>query len=202
MTEFNPLIPRDVSPWTTKQKVARMLWAMVEKTLFRLSFHNWYLYRALILRRFGAKIGRKARIRRTVKIEIPWNLTIGDEVIVGDDAILYALGPITIGHRTMISQYVHLCAGTHDHRFKTYPQIRPPIVIGDDCWIAAGAFVGPGVTIGDRSVVSARASVFKDVPSDVIVLGNPSTVISTRVFEGKLPGAPVPANTEMPLDKM
>jgi len=193
MSDFNPLIPRDVSPWTTKEKVARMIWAMVEATLFRLSFHDWYRWRAFLLRRFGAKIGRKARIRRTVRIEIPWNLTLGDDVIVGDGAILYALGPISIGDRSMISQYVHLCAGTHDHRFKTYPQMRPPISIGADCWIAAGAFIGPGVTIGDRSVVSARAGVFKDVPTDVIVLGNPATVISSRVFEGKLPGAPVPA---------
>jgi putative colanic acid biosynthesis acetyltransferase WcaF len=193
MSDFNPLIPRDVSPWTTKQKVARMIWAMVETTLFRLSFHNWYPWRAMLLRMFGAKIGRNARIRRTVRIEIPWNLHLGDDVIVGDGAILYALGPITIGDRVMISQYVHLCAGSHDHRFRSYPQTRPPIKIGEDCWIAAGAFIGPGVTVGNRTVVGARAGVFKDVPGDVIVGGNPSKVLKPRIFEGKLAGEAVPA---------
>jgi putative colanic acid biosynthesis acetyltransferase WcaF len=165
---------------------------MVEATLFRLSFHNWYPWRAFLLRQFGATIGKNARIRRTVRIEIPWNLTLGDDVIVGDGAILYALGNIRIGDRTMVSQYVHLCAGSHDHRFKSYPQTRPPIVIGADCWIAAGAFIGPGVTVGDRSVVGARAGVFRDVPSDVIIGGNPAKVIKARIFEATLPYPPPP----------
>ena len=155
MSDLNPLIPRDASPWTTKEKVVRMIWAMVQGTLFRLSFHDWYAWRAMLLRQFGAKIGKNPRIRRTVVTEIPSNLNLGDDVIIGDGAILYALGPITVGDRVMISQYVHLCAGSHDYRFSSYPQTRPPITIGNDCWIAAGAFIGPGVKIGERCVIGA-----------------------------------------------
>ena len=121
-----------------------MMWAIVQATLFRLSFHNWYGWRAKILRLFGAKIGNNLRIRRTATIEIPSNLVIGDDVIIGDGAILYALGTITLGDRVMISQYVHLCAGSHDHRYSTYPQTRPPVTIEKDCWVAAAAFIGPG----------------------------------------------------------
>jgi putative colanic acid biosynthesis acetyltransferase WcaF len=175
-----PLRPQ--SEWTARQKVERLAWAIVQGTVFRFSFHNWYPLRALILRAFGAKVGRNLRIRRSARIEIPANLDLGDDVIIGDAAILYALGPIKIGDRCLISQYAHLCAGSHDYRFADYPLLRLPIAIGKDCWIATDAFVGPGVTVGDRTMVGARASVFSDLPPDVIVSGNPAKVIKAREF--------------------
>ena len=177
-----PVLPRHVSAWTTRQKVARLAWATVQMTAFRLSFHDWYGWRAALLRRFGATVGRGVRVRRTARVEIPWHLTLGDDVIVGDGVILYALGPITIGPRTMVSQYAHLCAGTHDYRVPSFPLLRPPITVGADCWVAADAFVGPGVTVGDRAVVGARAAVFKDVPAGMVVGGNPARVIKSREF--------------------
>ncbi len=176
---------RNVSPWTRRQKIARLLWAMVHATVFRLSFHTMYGFRAAVLRAFGARLGGNVRIRRTVRIEIPWNLTIGDDVSIGDEAILYALGPITIGNRSFVSQYAHLCAGTHDYTSPDYPLLRPPIVIGEDCWIAADAFIGPGVTVGDRTVVGARSSVFKDLPPDVVAAGTPAKPIKPRVLHAR-----------------
>jgi putative colanic acid biosynthesis acetyltransferase WcaF len=166
---------------------------MATATLFRPSFHNWYGFRAWLLRLFGARLGNNVRVRRTAKIEIPWNLDIGDDVSIGDSAILYSLGPIKIGARSFLSQYAHLCAGSHDSQHVNYPLLRPPITIGTDCWIAADAFVGPGVTIGDRTVVGARASVFSDLPSDVIAVGNPAKPIKPRTWAAGAapPGAPV-----------
>jgi putative colanic acid biosynthesis acetyltransferase WcaF len=172
--------PRNQSPYTRKQQLGRLLWAVVYRLVFRCTFHNWYGLRAAILRSFGAKLGRNVRFRRTVKIEIPWNLLIGDDVSIGDEAILYSLGMIAIGNRSFLSQYAHLCAGTHDHTSPVYPLIREPITIGEDCWIAADAFVGPGVTIGDRTVLGARASAFSDLPPDVIAVGNPAKPIKPR----------------------
>jgi putative colanic acid biosynthesis acetyltransferase WcaF len=178
MTPSTP--QRNVSPWTRGEKIRRLLWAIVYNTIFRFTFHTWYGLRASLLRMFGAKLGRNVRIRRTVHIEIPWNLDIGDDVSIGDEAVLYSLGPIKIGARSFVSQYGHLCAGTHDHTHRDYPLLRPPIVVGDDCWIAADAFVGPGVTIGDRTVLGARASAFSDLPPDVIAVGNPAKAVKPR----------------------
>jgi putative colanic acid biosynthesis acetyltransferase WcaF len=148
-----------------------------------MTFHNWYASRACLLRLFGGQIGRNVRLRRTVKIEIPWNLRIADDVSIGDEAILYSLGIIEVGARTFISQYAHLCAGTHDYTRRDYPLQKLPVVIGSDCWIATDAFVGPGVTIGDRSVVGARSSVFKDVACDLVVAGNPARTIKPRELQ-------------------
>ncbi len=174
---------RNVSPWTAREKVGRLLWGCVSCCIFRLTFHNWYKLRAAILRLFGAKLGRNVRIRRTVRIEVPWNLDLGDDVSVGDQAILYSLGPIHIGARSFLSQYAHLCAGSHDLTRSDYPLLRPPITIGQDCWIATDAFVGPGVTIGDRTVLGARASAFSDLPADVIAVGNPAKPLKPRPFD-------------------
>lgn len=178
--------PRSVSPWTRREKIGRLLWMFVRATLFRWSFHNWYAWRRLVLRAFGARIGRCVRIRPTVSIEIPWNLAIGDDTSIGDQAILYSLGNITIGRRVSISQYAHLCAGTHDYTTDAMTLLRPPINVEDEVWIAADAFIGPGVTIGARSVVAARSTVVKDVPPDQIVGGNPAKFIKPRMFHGSV----------------
>lgn len=161
----------------------RALWMIVRAGLFRPSFHNWYGWRRLLLELFGAKLGKGVRIRPTALVEIPWNLEIGDDVVVGDYAILYSLGKITIGRGATISQYAHLCAGTHDYTSRRFPLLKPPIVIGEEVWVAADAFVGPGVTLGDRSVVGARATVVKDVPADQVVIGPAATVIKERVYK-------------------
>jgi putative colanic acid biosynthesis acetyltransferase WcaF len=58
--------------------------------------------------------------------------------------------------------------------------LKSPIAVGDDAWICAEAFVGPGVTIGDRAIAAARAVVVNDVPGDVIVGGNPASLIKRR----------------------
>jgi len=173
---------RNVSPWTPREKWGRLLWQFAYTLVFRMTFHNWYGIRATLLRVFGAKVGRNVRVRRTTRIEIPWNLDLADDVSTGDGVILYALGPIRIGPRTFVSQYAHLCAGTHDPTSTDYPLIRSPITIGADCWVAADAFIGPGVTVGDGSVVGARAVVVSDVAPWTIVAGNPAKFIKPRVL--------------------
>jgi len=178
----DPPIELQGTQWSMRQNIVRALWMLIGRPLFRCSFHNWYRYRAFLLRRFGAKIGRRTVIRPTVRIEIPWLISIGDESLVGDYAILYSLGPITIGRRCVISQYAHLCAGSHDHTKRNFDLLRPPIVIGDEAWIAADAFVGPGVTVGARAVLGARSSAFKDLPSETICVGTPAIPVGRRVI--------------------
>lgn len=168
------------TPWTFRQQVFRAIWMLVGKPIFRVSFHNWYRFRAMLLRIFGAKVGRDVRIRPTVNIEVPWNLVIHDGVTVGDYAILYSLGTIEIGERTIVSQYAHLCAGTHDYTDRRFPLIRDPIIIGADAWIGADAFVGPNVRIGRLSVLGARSSAYKNLEPQMVYVGSPARPIKQR----------------------
>jgi putative colanic acid biosynthesis acetyltransferase WcaF len=129
---------------------------------------------------FGARIGRQVHIYPTVRITIPWNLTIGDQSAIGDRAILYALAPITVANQVTISQGAHLCAGTHDYRSSTMPLEKRPITIGPGAWICADAFIGPGVTIGAGAIAGARAVVMKNVEKNSIVVGNPAMKVGHR----------------------
>lgn len=170
----------EMSSWSFRAKAARAVWMLVGQPLFRASFHNWYAYRRMILRLFGARVGQRVRLRPSVHIEIPWNLRIDDDATVGDHAILYSLGTIHIGRRSIVSQYAHLCAGTHDYTDRTFPLLRTPITIGDDCWIGADAFVGPNVTVGALTVVGARSSAYRDLPPRTVCVGNPAKPVKER----------------------
>jgi putative colanic acid biosynthesis acetyltransferase WcaF len=171
---------RHKSPYTQKEKVARLLWSIVQGTAFRYSFHNWYGVRRALLNAFGAKLDKTARVRRTVRVEIPWNLTIGADSSVGDGAILYCLGPVTIGDRVGISQHAHLCAGSHDYTKPGMPLLRPPITIESDAWIAADAFVGPAVRVGEGAILGARGCAMQDLEPWSIYSGNPAKLVKPR----------------------
>ena len=113
-------------------------------------------------------------------IYFPWNLTVGDYAAIGEDALVYNLGPVTLGARVTVSQRAHLCAGTHDYADPAMPLEKPPIAVGAQAWICADAFVGPGVTVGDGAVVGARAVAVKDVPPWTVVAGNPARPVRPR----------------------
>jgi putative colanic acid biosynthesis acetyltransferase WcaF len=183
----DPIGRRLTSTWTFREKLKRQLWYVVEATLFRLSPRPWYRWRNWLLRRFGARVHATARIRSTVTVEVPWHLTVGAHTVVGDGAILYCLGPITLGARVMVSQYAHLCAGTHDYTRPDLPLLRPPIAVGDDAWVAADVFVGPGVTIGPGTVVGARSNVFGDLPAWKVCVGSPARPVKDRVLKTTVP---------------
>jgi putative colanic acid biosynthesis acetyltransferase WcaF len=133
-----------------------------------------------MLRLFGAKIGAQVHIHPSARIFLPWNLEIGDWSSVGFEALLYNLGPMKIGERVTISQRAHLCGGTHKFRESSMPLVRACITVGDEAWICADAFVGPGVTIGDRAVVGARAVVMRNVHPGKIVSGDPARETGER----------------------
>ena len=179
------LASRRISPYSTTEKIKRLLWGCVQATLFRASFHNWYGFRRALLRAFGASLAPTANVRRTVLIECPWNLSVGAESSIGDRAILYCLGPVQIGSRTTISQGAHLCAGTHDHRRASMPLVRATISIGDDVWIAADAFVGPGVTVGTGAILGARGVAMRDLAPWRIYAGNPAVSVRERAFDAR-----------------
>lgn len=175
-------LSRAVTPYTLSERVKRVLWNSLGQRLFRLTFHNWYGLRASILRAFGAKIGRNTRLRPSVLIEQPWNLTIGDNSSVGDRSIIYCLGKVWLGNNVSLSQMVHLCAGTHDYTRSDLPLLRPPITIENEVWLAADVFVGPNVTIREGVVVGARSSVLKDLPAWAVCAGSPAKPIKPRTL--------------------
>jgi putative colanic acid biosynthesis acetyltransferase WcaF len=176
---------RAARKWTRKELALRLLWD-IAWPLFAYSPRQFWAWRRLLLRCFGAKIGRQVHVYPSVAITIPWNITIGDLSAVGDRAILYALGPITIGREATISQGAHLCAGTHDYTQPEMPLIKSPIFVGDGAWICADAFIAPGVEVGAMAIVGARAVAIQTVAPGTIVVGNPAKRVKMRSSAGLL----------------
>jgi putative colanic acid biosynthesis acetyltransferase WcaF len=173
---------RRAQKWNKSEQLGRILWACFYP-LFRFSPRPFWFWRTALLRFFGARIGKDVHIYPTVIISIPWNIELGDQSAVGDRVILYALGQITIKARTTVSQGSHLCAGTHDYTQHDRPLLKPPIIIEEDVWVAADAFIGPGVTVGKGAIVGARSVVIKNVDAKSIVGGNPARTIKKIVVE-------------------
>lgn len=180
-TTLNIAENRRAQKWTRLELLGRLLWEICERPLFRWTPRQLWVWRRFVLRAFGAKIGSKVQIHPTARIAIPWNLKVDDASSIGDCAIVYNLGPIEIGPSVTVSQNSHLCAGSHDYSKPEMPLLKAKIVLAADVWICADAFVGPGVSIGTRSIVAARAVVVKTVGAGLIVGGHPAVEIGKRL---------------------
>lgn len=167
--------------YTTAEKLKRVAWACAWP-LFRFSPRTFFEWRSMLLRMFGARIGKHVHVYNSAQVYFPWNLEIGDWSAVGEQAFIYNLGRVTIGSRVTLSQRCHLCAGTHDYADPSLPLLKPPIVIGDQAWVCADAFIGPGVTVGEGALVGARAVAVRDVEPWQIVAGNPARPVKKRVM--------------------
>jgi putative colanic acid biosynthesis acetyltransferase WcaF len=172
--------------FSLRNRVGRVLWNVVYLLFFRLSpkiFHNW---RSFLLRCFGAQVGKGAHVYPGVKIWAPWNVTLGEQCGIANGVILYSQGKITIGKKTVISQGAHICAGTHDYTKPGFPLVTMPINVGSDVWIAAEAFVHPGVTINNGCVIGARSVVVNDMPAWMVCTGHPCKAIKPRQIDDDL----------------
>lgn len=167
-----------------KHQLLRLLWSMAwgifARPLPRSMGSGW---KRFLLRLFGAKIHPTAVVYSSAKVYYPANLIMERYACLASDVDCYNVAPIKIGANSTISQGAYLCTASHDTTNPLNPLITAPIVIEDQAWIAAGAFVGMGCTIGQGAVVGARAAVFKDVEPWTVVGGNPAKFIKKRIVK-------------------
>lgn len=171
-------------PFTLANKVERAVWQVAWLLLARWTPPALFAWRAWLLRLFGARIGRGVRVYGSVSVWLPRNLDVGAGAIVGPGAVLYNQGAITIGPRAVISQRAHLCASSHDPHDPDFALVPRPVTVGEACWVAADAFVGPGVTMEAGAVLGARGALFADAERFGIYRGNPAQRIGQRAWRG------------------
>ncbi|WP_427126731.1 WcaF family extracellular polysaccharide biosynthesis acetyltransferase [Priestia megaterium] len=163
-----------------------LLWWIVQGTIFRFSLHNAYRWRAMLLKLFGANIGRKTKIRSSSHFHYPWKVSIGDYSWIGDNVKFYSLDTIKIGANCVISQESYLCTGSHDIKDPQFGLITKPIIVKDGAWIASDVFIYPGITVNEMAIIAARSTVIKDVPANEIHAGFPAKFIKKRFEEDEL----------------
>lgn len=156
------------------------LWRMLGRRLFACTPHTAHKFRVRLLRFFGADITGAVKVRRSVQIDRPWNLTARHLAIFGDHAALRLREPIAVGDRCVISQHTILATEMLDPM--TGRARTGPVIIEDDCWVAADTLVLPGTTIHAGTVVGSRALVESDLPGWTVAVGQPARGIKPRAF--------------------
>lgn len=171
-----------VTPYPRGEVLLRWLWALVQATFFRWSPRPCHTWRAWLLRLFGADIAVASQVVvfPTARITFPWRLTLAPRSMIGRHVTIYNLARITLRRGANVSQNCHLCAGTHDFARWDMPLVTQEIVIGENAWLGADVFVGPGVTIGELAVVGARSVVVRDLPARKICVGHPCRPVKDR----------------------
>ena len=173
-----------IPPYSTANKIKRLAWSICWTIFARPFPRNMFMtWKRFLLRAFGAKIADTASVYSSATVFMPWNLEMKEYACLGPGVDCYNAAPIIIGKNATISQRTYLCTASHDITLNSHPQIEKPIIIEDWAWVAAEAFVGPGVTIGEGAVVGARAAVFKNVEPWDVVGGNPAKFIKKRVIK-------------------
>ena len=166
-----------------RSRFVEALWILIKCAFFVTPLPWPNGLKRVLLRMFGAKVGRGVIIRPGVSIHFPWRLTVGDHCWIGDSTVLLNILPITFEDHVALAHEVYIAAGGHDIRSATMAPQHAPVLVKTGTWIASRAFIGPGVTVHERVVVGAGAVVIKDVGPDVVVAGNPARVIRPRVID-------------------
>jgi putative colanic acid biosynthesis acetyltransferase WcaF len=179
-------LDRYENSWFTRgrPKWVEILWLLVQWVFVRSSIPG-AAHRCLILRLFGARIGKGVEIKSGVRVKFPWRLTIGDYSWIGEDVWIDNLADVTIGSHCCVSQGAYLCTGSHDWASRGFDLIVRPILVSDGAWIAARAVIGPGVSVGKGGVLSLGSVATGDLPAWSINLGVPAVTVKPRVLREK-----------------
>jgi putative colanic acid biosynthesis acetyltransferase WcaF len=150
------------------------VWILMRVVFFETALPFPSAWKATLLRWFGAKVGQHVVIRPRIYITFPWRLEIGDHVWLGEGVWILSLAQVKIDSNVCISQQAYLCTGSHNYKSESFDLVTRPIIVLSGSWVAARAFIGPGVTIGPNAVVAAGAVVSRDVAPGSLVRGNPA----------------------------
>ena len=185
--QYNP-VQTNQRPW--KEKLAQRSWE-IARVLFCYTtpffMRRWRRSITALFAYFfgGKKINNYASLAQNCCIDYPWNVSIGELSSIGGGAWVYALDKIVIGKNVCIGEDVRLITGSHDVVSPHFNLVTKPITINDNVWVATGAIVLLGVTIGEDAIVAAGAVVTRDVEPWTVVGGNPAKFIKKRVLQNE-----------------
>lgn len=136
--------------------------------------------RAELLTQLLGQVGAKAWIEPPFYCDYGTFITLGNDVYINFNCTILDANRVSIGPQTMLGPNVQIYAAYHPvdaaERVKG-PEFSAPISIGEQCWIGGAVIICPNVTIGDRTTIGAGSVVTRDIPSDVVAVGNPCRVL-------------------------
>lgn len=160
--------------------VKRLLWYFVNVLFFINPLNPSSKIKVVLLRAFGAKIGKGVRINPSVNIKYPWQLAVGDFSWIGEKVWIDNLVKVTIGSHCCISQGALLLTGNHNYKSARFDLMVGEIVLEDGVWIGAKALVGPGVICKSHAVLSIASATSINLEPYTIYRGNPALPTKKR----------------------
>ncbi len=151
--------------------IIEIFWIFIFKPIVE-SFIPGSKWRALILRLFGAKLGKSIRFNPFLKIKMPWKLFIGDYCWIGEEAWIDNIDFVNISKNVCISQGVYICTGNHNFKKSSFDLISKPINIEENVWVGAKSIICHGSKIGSGSVITIGSIIKENIPKDSIFKNN------------------------------
>lgn len=173
---FNPATGLNRGATLTKE----LLWYITKRIFFLTTIPYPRRLKIFLLTAFGATVGKDVLIKPRVNIHMPWKLSLGNNVWIGEEVFILNFEQVEIGDNVCLSQRVFLCGGNHDFLDPSMSYRNGPIKLAAGCWIGAGSFVGPNVSVGVDTVVCAASVVSGNLNRNSIYKGNPAHFIKTR----------------------
>lgn len=164
-------------------KVKILLWYFANILVVQNPLNPLSSLKKIVLRLFGAKIGKGVVIKPSVNIKYPWLLEIGDYVWIGERVWIDNLAKVTINNNVCISQGAMLLCGNHNYKKISFDLILGEIIIESGSWIGAQSIVCPGVTIGSHSILAVNSVANKSIDSFFVYQGNPAIKVRKRIID-------------------
>jgi putative colanic acid biosynthesis acetyltransferase WcaF len=166
--------------FSLRDRIRRLIWNLCWAVFYRLSprpFHGW---RSMLLRLFGATLGRDCHFYPGSKVWAPWNLICADQVTAADGVEIYNPAPVTLGSHAILSQGAFLCGATHDYDDPAFPLLAYAMQIGTYGWVCARASVAPGVQIGAGAVLGLGSVATRNLEPWTVYAGAPAVKVKER----------------------
>ena len=159
-----------------------LVWYFVNIIFIKNQYNPSSKIKLIILKLFGAKIGKGVNIKPGVNIKYPWKLTIGDHSWIGEDVWIDNLAEVVIGKHVCVSQGAMLLTGNHNYKKSSFDLVIGKIHLKDGVWIGAKSIVTPGVTCHTHAVLAVQSVANKDLEPYTIYQGNPALPQKKRLI--------------------
>ena len=161
-------------------RLLRLIWQICWSLFYRLSPRPFHAWRSLLLRLFGATLGRNCHFYPASRIWAPWNLVCADQVTAADGVEIYNPAPMHFGSHAIVSQGAFLCGATHDYNDPAFPLIARTMSFGAYSWVCARASVAPGVSLGEGAVLGLASVATHTLDPWTVYAGSPARPINRR----------------------
>lgn len=169
-----------------ERRLKTVFWELVALKLRWTGYIPSHYVRRFVYRFWGIKIGKGSAVHMGAVFYYPRNISIGDDSIIGEGAVLDGRDKLVIGSHVDIASEVMIYNGEHDINDEKFKPVFSPVTIEDYVFIGPRVIILPGVTIHKGAVVGAGAVVTKDVEEFKVVGGVPAKEIGER--QNKNPG--------------